>query len=167
MSSSHNVLIRLVALFKLLKAALLIVAGIGILRLMHTDVATQLDHWVSKLGLDPGGHYLDHAIQKTSLMPPNKFKEIGFGSFVYAGLFLTEGTGLWLEKRWAEWFTVAITSSLVPLEVYEIYRHATAVKIVVLILNVAIVGYLLYRIFHESGSRQGEKRGDRRLVEEL
>jgi uncharacterized membrane protein (DUF2068 family) len=65
---------------------------------------------------------------------------------VYAGLFLTEGIGLWLEKRWAEWLTVIITSSLVPIEIYEIYRHPTAIKIAVLLINIAIVAYLLYRI---------------------
>jgi uncharacterized membrane protein (DUF2068 family) len=76
-------------------------------------------------------------------------------SFVYAGLFLTEGLGLWFLKRWAEWFTVIITSSLVPVEVYEIHRHPSAVKVVVLAINVAVVGYLLYRIAKEgrAGSR--------------
>jgi uncharacterized membrane protein (DUF2068 family) len=70
-------------------------------------------------------------------------------------LFLTEGLGLWFLKRWAEWFTVIITSSLVPVEVYEIHRHPSAVKVVVLAINVAVVGYLLYRIAKEgrAGSR--------------
>ena len=85
---------------------------------------------------------------------------------MYAALFLTEGIGLWLEKRWAEWFTVVITSSLVPLEVYEIYRRPTPVKIIVLILNIAIVAYLLYRIFHESRERQGGQVERSRLAEE-
>lgn len=73
-------------------------------------------------------------------------KDLGVGSFVYAALFLTEGIGLWLLKRWAEWFTVGITASLVPLEVWEIHHHPTAVKILVLMINIAVVGYLLYRI---------------------
>jgi uncharacterized membrane protein (DUF2068 family) len=70
-------------------------------------------------------------------------------SFVYAGLFLTEGVGLWLVKRWAEWFSVIITTSLVPVEIYEIHRHPSAMKCLVLILNIAVVGYLLYRIRNE------------------
>jgi uncharacterized membrane protein (DUF2068 family) len=74
---------------------------------------------------------------------------LGLVSFVYAGLFLTEGIGLWLLKRWAEWFTVIITSSLLPFEIYEIHRHPTPIKIVVILINVAIVGYLLYRIVKE------------------
>ena len=72
------------------------------------------------------------------------------GSFVYAALFLTEGIGLWLLKRWAEWFTVVITGSLVPFEIYEIYRHPTIAKVLVLMINLAVVGYLLYRVRNES-----------------
>jgi uncharacterized membrane protein (DUF2068 family) len=68
------------------------------------------------------------------------------GSFVYAALFVAEGTGLWLEKRWGEWLTVIITSTLIPVEIYEIYRHPSAVKVGVLVINVGIVAYLIYRI---------------------
>ena len=146
MKNSHSGLIRLIAIFKVLKAILLVVTGIGILKLMHNDVATVLDHWVSVLGVDPGNGYVDHAIRKAANVPPNKIKEIGLGSFVYAALFLTEGVGLWLGKRWAEWFTVIITASLVPLEVWELSRHPTVAKAIVLALNLAIVAYLIYRL---------------------
>jgi len=61
-------------------------------------------------------------------------------------LFLTEGVGLWLRKRWAEWLTITITSSLVPVEIYGLYRHPTAVRVLVLTLNLAIVVYLIYHI---------------------
>ena len=76
-------------------------------------------------------------------------------SFIYAGLFLTEGIGLWLVKRWGEWFSVIITSSLIPVEVYEIYRHPSAIKGLVLIINIAVVGYLLYRIRNEGAGAAG------------
>ncbi|SPE28492.1 Putative membrane protein (fragment) [Acidobacteriia bacterium SbA2] len=53
---------------------------------------------------------------------------------------------MWLRKPWGEWLTVSITSSLVPVEIYEIYRHPSWVKAGVFVINVAIVGYLIYRI---------------------
>jgi uncharacterized membrane protein (DUF2068 family) len=149
MKPSQDNLIRLVAVFKILKAVVLIVTGIGILKLMHMDMARELDHWVAMLGFDPGSRYVSQAIQKATNLSPHRIRELGLVSFVYAGLFLTEGIGLWLLKRWAEWFTVIITSSLLPFEIYEIHRHPTAIKIVVLVINVAIVGYLLYRIAKE------------------
>jgi uncharacterized membrane protein (DUF2068 family) len=101
---------------------------------------------VELLRLDPNNHYIDIALEKASNLTPDKIKQLGLGSMIYAGLFLTEGIGLWFEKRWAEWLTVVITSSLIPIEIYEIYRHPTAIKIAVLLVNIAIVAYLLYRI---------------------
>jgi uncharacterized membrane protein (DUF2068 family) len=149
-------MLRLIAVFKLLKAALLIVVGAGILKLMHNDMARVLDHWILMLGLDPGNRFVDQALRKAISTPPHKLRDLSLGSFVYAGLFLTEGIGLWLLKRWAEWFTVVITASLLPIEVYEIHRHPTAVKILVLIINIAVVAYLLYRIRTESPHRRGQ-----------
>jgi uncharacterized membrane protein (DUF2068 family) len=139
-------MLRLIALFKLFKAALLIVVGLGALKLIHRDIAAFFEHWVEVLRLDPHRRYIGMLLEKVSNIAPNKVAALGIGSLIYAGLFLTEGVGLWLEKRWAEWLTVLITSSLVPIELYEIYRHPTPVKIAVLFLNVAIVVYLVYRI---------------------
>ena len=144
--SSDKVLLRLIAVFKVLKAALLITVGVGALKLLHKEVAGAVEHWVELLRLDPNNHYIDAALQKASNVTPSKIKELGLGSMVYAALFLTEGIGLWREKRWAEWLTVLITSSLIPFEIYEICHHPTAVKIAVLLVNGAIVAYLVYRI---------------------
>ena len=139
-------MIRLIAAFKLLKAILLIAVGVGALKLLHQDAASALDRWAAMLGFDPGNQYVDRALQKLANLPPNKIKGLGVGSFVYAGLFLIEGIGLWMVRRWAEWFTVIVTSSLVPVEIYEIHRHPSAVKILLLIINLAVVGFLTYRI---------------------
>ncbi len=160
MNLSHNGLIRVVALFKLLKSAALIAGGIGIFKLVHHDVASTLDHWIFELGLDPGHRYVVEAVQRVTSLPPQKIRDIGIVSFIYAGLFLTEGIGLWLLKRWAEWFTVIITSSLLPVEIYEIFHRPTATRILVLIVNLLIVGYLLYRIKTERHAHQNQPTGN-------
>jgi uncharacterized membrane protein (DUF2068 family) len=72
-------------------------------------------------------------------------EEISVGTFIYAALFLTEGGGLLLRKRWAEYFTIIVTTSLLPLEFYEMVRHPTITKAVVILLNVAIIAYLVFR----------------------
>src|SRR5665213_529526 len=146
MSRADSGLIRLIAVFKLMKAVLLILVGVGVLKLLHKDIASALEHVVAVLGLDPGNEYVDKIFQKLVDLTPHKIKVIGLASFVYAGLFLIEGVGLWLVKRWGEWVTTIITGSLVPVEVYEIDRDPTVIRILVLVLNVAIVGYLIYRI---------------------
>jgi uncharacterized membrane protein (DUF2068 family) len=149
MKSADNMLIRLIAVFKLLKAVLLIAVGMSALHLVHRDVAGVAEHLVTMFGLDPGNHYVSKALQKVGDLTPNKIKGLGVVSFIYAGLFLTEGIGLWLVKRWGEWFSVIITTSLIPVEVYEIYRHPSVIKCLVLIINIAVVGYLIYRIRNE------------------
>lgn len=136
----------MIALFKLLKAISLIALGIGAFKLLGNDVAGVVEHWIEVFKLDPANRFVDAALARASNLSPDHIKELGLGSFIYAGLFLTEGIGLWLLKRWAEWLTVIITSSLVPLEIYEIHRHVTPVKLFVLAINLAIVAYLIYRI---------------------
>jgi len=125
---------------------MLIALGVGAFKLLHKDVGGVVEHWVEALRLDPGNRFVDAALMKASLLRPEQIKKLGLGSFLYAALFLTEGTGLWLRKPWGEWLTVIITSSLVPVEIYEIYRHPSWVKAGVLVINVAIVGYLIYQI---------------------
>lgn len=149
MKSDDDRLVRLIALFKLLKSALLIAVGMGALHLLHKDVASVMENLVTTFGLDPGNRYVDKALQKSANLTPQQIKSFGVVSFIYAGLFLTEGIGLWMVKRWAEWFSVIITTSLIPVEAYEIYRHPSAIKCLVLILNITVVGYLLYRIRNE------------------
>jgi uncharacterized membrane protein (DUF2068 family) len=85
-------------------------------------------------------------IAKLGLMNDRKLEELSFGSFFYAALLLTEGVGLWLKRRWAEYFTIITTCSLIPLELYEIGKRVTITRLVLLLLNVAIVWYLFVQL---------------------
>ncbi|GAA3751231.1 DUF2127 domain-containing protein [Terriglobus aquaticus] len=138
--------LRLIAVFKLIKVVALIAVGISVLKLVHGGAVDTLYDWITTLGLNPDGHYVDLAVGKVAGMPPERLKEFGFASFLYAGLFLVEGTGLWLQKRWGEWVTVFITSSLVPLEVFELFHHPSVAKGFMLIANLGIVVYLVANI---------------------
>jgi uncharacterized membrane protein (DUF2068 family) len=147
--ASNSKMLRLIALFKFCKVATLLVVGVTSLKLMHSDLADTLGQWVAKLHLAPGHHLIEDTLQKAGDVTPDKMKLVGIASFVYAALFLTEGIGLWLQKRWGEWVTIIITSSLIPLEIYELIRHPSWVKAAVLIINIAVVLYLLYGIRHK------------------
>ena len=138
--------LRVIAVFKFLKAASLIALSIGVFRTMHQDIGIRLEHWVRAMHLDPGNRHIETFLTRVSNLSPAQVKKLGLVGLVYAGLFLVEGTGLWLQRRWGEWATVVITGLLVPVEVYEIFRHPTVVKILVLLVNIAVVAYLVYRI---------------------
>jgi len=146
MKTSQTEVVRLIALFKLLKGVLLIAVGVAALKLLHADIASLVESWVAVLGLDQNSRFVGRALSTAAALTPNRVRDLIVGSFLYGGLFLTEGTGLWLLKRWAMWFTVIITGSFLPLEIYELTRHPSAGKIGLLAVNLALVGYLIRRI---------------------
>ena len=140
---THSRGLMLIAVFKLLKGVALLAIGIGALKLLHKDVAAIADHWINAFRVDPHNRYLHWLLAKLPMVDDRKLKELSVGTFVYSAIFLTEGTGLALCKRWAEYFTIVTTASFLPLELYEIFRHATIARGVALVVNVAVVLYLV------------------------
>jgi uncharacterized membrane protein (DUF2068 family) len=139
-------LLRAIAAFKFLKAASLIAVSVGFFRIMHQDLGMRLDHIILAMRLDPGNRHVEMLLARISNLTPEQVKKLGVVGLIYAGLFLVEGAGLWLQRRWGEWTTVVITGTLIPIEVYEIDRHPSIVKALVLVANVAVVWYLIHRI---------------------
>ena len=123
---------------KLMKAVLFISMGFGVIRLLHQDVADVLMRFLLALRFDPENRFVNVLLEKTALLSPHRLKEISFAIFLYAALDIIEGTGLVLEKVWAEYFTLILTGSFLPWELYEIIRHVTVLKIVLTLLNLAV-----------------------------
>ena len=136
----------LIGLFKLVKAFLLIAVGIGAIKFLHKDLAASVTHWSRLLHIDPDNQYIHGFLVKIFRLTPKQLKELSLGTFLYAGLFLTEGIGLLLRKHWAEYFTIVTTGLFIPLELYELAKHFTAMKLAVTIVNVGIVWYLVARV---------------------
>jgi uncharacterized membrane protein (DUF2068 family) len=138
--------IVLIGLFKLVKGISLLIIAVGLLRLLHKDVATAVEHWVEVLRVDPENRFIHRGLVRIFNVTPKQLRELSAGTFLYAAIFLTEGTGLLARKHWAEYMTLISTGLFIPLEVYEIYRHFTMVKLAVTVVNVLIVWYLAARI---------------------
>ncbi len=138
--------LRIIAVFKLVKAILLVAVGIGAIKLLHKDVSEIASNWIAAIRVDPDNRLVHGLIAKLGLMNDRKLEELSFGSFFYAALLLTEGVGLWLKKRWAEYFTIIITCSLIPLELYEIAKRVTFTRIGMLVVNLVIVWYLFIQL---------------------
>ena len=136
----------LIATFKLIKGLGLLALGIGALKLLHKDVAAEIAQWLDVLRVDPHNHYIQMLLEKLGMVDDRKLKALSVGTFFYSALFLTEGVGLALRKRWAEYLTIISTASLLPLEVYEIAKRPDAARIVVLLANIAIVVYLVREV---------------------
>ncbi len=136
----------LIAAFKLVKGLGLLILGIGVLKLLHTDVAAEVAQWIDILRVDPHNHYIQEALAKLGMIDDRKLKALSVGTFFYSALYLTEGIGLSLRKRWAEYVTIISTASLLPLEIYEIVKRVNAPKIVVLLANIAVLVYLVIEV---------------------
>jgi uncharacterized membrane protein (DUF2068 family) len=132
--------------FKLFKGLALLAVGIGALGLLHRDIAETLAPLVEHLHIDPENRYLGRALRAIWGLDDRALKRIGAGTFFYATLLLIEGIGLLLRRRWAEYFTVVVTTSFIPLELYELARRFTATRVAIIGINLAVVGYLVYHL---------------------
>ena len=155
MAGRRNRVIGVIAVFKLIKAALLLTLGIAGLAAVPTELAHGVRHLANWPGVSPGHHALAHFLGKLGAFDGQMARKLAVASLCYAAPFLVEGIGLLCRRRWAEWLTVAVTASFIPIEVYEGVEHFGAAKIVALVLNVPILGYLLRRRVTESRSLNG------------
>ncbi|MDB5323188.1 MAG: hypothetical protein JWN40_4819 [Phycisphaerales bacterium] len=135
-----------IAIFKLIKATLLVVVAVGAQRLLHSDIQATIIHWARAVRVDPDDYILQAILTRVARVNPQQIKAISLGLFLYAGLFATEGVGLLLKKRWAEYLTVISTALLLPLEIMEVVRHPHVGRVVVLIANALIVVYLIVQL---------------------
>lgn len=84
-------------------------------------------------------HEIDNAFTTSSA----HLHVLGAVLLAYAAVEGVEAVGLWYQQRWAEYLTFLVTTSLLPLEIYEIANHATPFKVLAFVVNVAVVVYLL------------------------
>jgi len=143
--SSYGPLI-VIAIFKLFKAALLIALGLGLHHLIAAGPQEVLVRWAHAARADPQNRFVHAVIAKVTGLSERQLHALSVGTFLYAAVFLTEGVGLLLRFRWAEYLTVISTAGLLPVEVYELFERPRPVKGLVLVLNVAIVVYLVRRL---------------------
>lgn len=136
----------LIAAFKLVKGLGLLILGIGALKLLHKDVAAEMERWINLLRFDPQSHLIRKLLEKIGMVDDRKLEELSIGTFFYSGLLLTEGVGLALRRRWAEYMTIVTTASLLPLEIYEIVKRVSTGRIVLLLINIAVVVYLVIEV---------------------
>ncbi|HKV25678.1 MAG TPA: DUF2127 domain-containing protein [Candidatus Acidoferrum sp.] len=142
-SKTHSRGLMWIAVFKLLKGAALLALGVGALKLLHKDVAAVAEHWINAFRGAPHNRYLHWLLAKLPMVDDKKLKELSVGTFFYSAIFFTEGGGLAFHKRWAEYFTIITTASFLPIEIYEVVRRATVPRGAALVINIAILLYLV------------------------
>jgi uncharacterized membrane protein (DUF2068 family) len=138
-------LLRLIAVFKLLKA-LVLVAVVAAGLLLHHQPAQTVLQWALRLHVDPGNSYVRTLLAKLLSVNEEQVALLAGGTLLYALLFTIEGVGLWLGRTWTENLTILSTAGFLPIELYELIKQSSITKEVVLLLNVIIVLYLAVRM---------------------
>ncbi|MDB6084537.1 MAG: hypothetical protein JWN43_2418 [Gammaproteobacteria bacterium] len=139
-------MLRTIAIYKLLKVLLLLLAAYGELRLHDASLSAKLVTWVQARPSGLEHEVVTRALQWFSGLSESKIHALRFVTLTYAAIFAVEGVGLWMQKRWAEWLTTIITASLIPLEIWEFIQRPNLGKAAVVVANVAIVAYLVWHV---------------------
>ena len=145
-------IIRLLAVERLLRAVGLLLAALLVWRVRANQ--ERFGMWVEReiplltplteqLGWNVDGSWLARTLREVSTVNPTFLTLIAAGLVVYAATQFVEAYGLWHERRWGEYLAAVVTSCFVPVELYELVSHPTALKGVLLLVNVVAVAWLV------------------------
>lgn len=144
----HDAFIKVIIVERVVKAIVLIALAIG---LIVAGKKGWLDVWAdnaeTQLNLNVGRGIITQLLLRALVFVAgfSHINLVAVSAIAYAALEATEGIGLAMRRRWAEYLTVIATGILIPYEAYEVVAHPTLFKVGALALNLAVVGYLAYR----------------------
>ncbi len=130
-----------IILYKAFVATLLSVASVAMLLVLknHEDLET----FATSYMLEGSHQMLDWGLEKLLNISPRQLRLSGIAMGVYAGVTAIEAVGLWMQKRWAEILVIVMVAGGLPLELFELYRGISPLKAIVLLINLAMLGYLV------------------------
>jgi uncharacterized membrane protein (DUF2068 family) len=143
-SCQHLAGLRTVALLEMLKGLLVLAGGIGLITLLHKDIADVAQSIIEHLHINPAHHLAQIFIAKAGAVNEKKIVVLAFTAFAYAGLRAAEAYGLWNARAWAEWLAIISGSLYLPWEIIEVAKHDNRIRWAVLIVNIVIVLYMIY-----------------------
>jgi uncharacterized membrane protein (DUF2068 family) len=143
---TENQTLFVIGVFKIIKATLFLVAALSVFHIVHKDTQIELRQVLHAFRISGDREFVKQLLLKANVVTTSRKEFIGCILALYAALFATEGTGLMLRKRWAEWFTAIMTSTGVPIEVYEMFHKANALKLAALVINILIVLFLIVHL---------------------
>lgn len=146
--------LRVVSFFEAAKGMLVLLAGFGLLEFIHKDLHLAAEHLVRRFHLNPARHYPRIFLDLADRVTDAQLWLLALSALLYAIVRFVEAYGLWLQRRWAEWFGLAAGGIYVPIELYEITRGVTWPKVVLLIVNSGVVGYLATVVYQTRRQRE-------------
>ncbi len=143
-SAHRNRILLAIGLFKFVKVASLVTAGILVIHFRNANLSKIALHWINAMRMDPHNYWIDMVLDHIARIHKSQMEMLAGGTFVYALIFAVEGVGLMLEKAWGEYLVLVDTALLLPLEVYEVAKKPDILRIGLLLGNALIFAYLTY-----------------------
>jgi uncharacterized membrane protein (DUF2068 family) len=144
---------KIIGILKLVSGSLALVAGFGIARWVHHGSPDGLERAIAHLGLDPHNYIIHELISRVTGIDRAHLRAVQAGTFFYALLHLVEAIGLIRGRDWAGYLVIVATSSLIPFEIYELAKKISLLRATFLVVNIAIVVYLIIALLRERASR--------------
>lgn len=153
--------LRAVATVEFLKGMVVLLAGFGVLSLVHRDAWDVAESFLEWLRVSPDTHYAQVFLNLADQVTDSKLWLVAAGAIAYSSLRFAEAFGLWFERVWAEWLALISGALYLPFEIYEIVRRADALRVAIFLVNLAVVLYMVYlrwdgrtRIQRQAGTYQ-------------
>jgi uncharacterized membrane protein (DUF2068 family) len=140
--------LRAVALFEALKGTIVLFAGFGLARAIGGDVGEFAEHLVHRMHLDAAKRFPRIFIDLANNLSDAQLWALAALALAYSLLRFAEAYGLWFERRWGEWLAALSGAIYVPVEIYELTRGVSTVKIAALVLNTLVVAYMCFLLLH-------------------
>lgn len=139
--------LRSIAVFEVIKAALVLGAGVASLFLLRHDLHGAAIHALRHLHMDPASRISLSILQMALRVQEFDARWIAFGSVLYTIVRLSEAYGLWYARAWGEWIGALSGAIYLPVEIREAILHASAFRVGLLAANLAVVLFLCRRLW--------------------
>jgi len=139
--------VRAVAILELGKGVLALMAGAGLLSVRDPGIRRALHHLAERSHLNPAHDHPSVFMHAAGALTDRNLVLMAAGGLLYASVRFTEAYGLWLERRWAEWFAALSGAVYIPFEIVEMWRELSWVSTGVFGVNVLIVGYMSWVLY--------------------
>ena len=136
--------LRAVAMIEFIKGLLVLLAGFGLLSLVHRDAWDAAEGFLEWLHVSPERHYAQVFLNLADQVTDSSLWLVAIGALIYSTLRFVEAYGLWWERAWAEWLALISGAIYLPFEIYEILRRPDGIRVTIFLINLAVVLYMMY-----------------------
>lgn len=127
-----------------MKGLVILLAGFGVLSLVHRDAWDVAESFLEWLHISPDTQYAQVFLNLADQVTDKKLWAVAIGALAYSTLRFIEAYGLWRARSWAEWLALVSGAIYLPFEVIELARRPDWIRLTILLINLAVVLYMAF-----------------------